>query len=145
MYCRGIRGATTADENSSREILQRTRELLALMIRANGLQPDDIASATFTTTIDLDAEFPALAARQLGWGNVALMCGHEMQVPGSLARCIRILIHWNTEQSADEIVHVFIRGAKSLRPDISQLPPVDWNDLNHWIDEHIDLAIQSKR
>ncbi|MGL6226509.1 MAG: chorismate mutase [Thermoguttaceae bacterium] len=145
MYCRGIRGATTADENSSREILQRTRELLALMIRANHLEPDDIASATFTTTIDLDAEFPALAARQLGWGNVALMCGHEMHVPGSLTRCIRVLIHWNTEQSADEIVHVFIRGAKSLRPDISQLPPVDWNDLNHWIDEHIDLAIQSKR
>ncbi len=132
---RGIRGATTVDENSGEAILQGTRELLALMIRANGLKPDDVASAIFTTTVDLDAQFPALAARQFGWTNVALMCGHEMNVPGSLRMCIRILLHWNTDKTADEIVHIYIRGAKKLRPDISQLPPVDWDDLNRWIEQ----------
>ncbi len=132
---RGIRGATTVDENSSEAILRGTRELLALMIRANGLKPEDVASAIFTTTVDLDAQFPALAARQFGWTNVALMCGHEMDVPGSLRKCIRILLHWNTDKTAEEIVHIYIRGAKKLRPDISQLPPVDWDELNRWIEK----------
>ena len=134
---RGVRGATTVEENSSEAILRGARELLALMIRANEIDPEDVASVIFSTTIDLDAEFPALAARQFGWTNVALMCGHEMNVPGSLRKCIRILIHWNTEKTADEIAHVYIRGAKKLRPDISQLPPVDWDELNRWIDEQV--------
>lgn len=145
MSVRGIRGATTVDENKSADILRGTRELLALMIRANELKPEDLVSVIFTTTFDLNAEFPALAARQFGWTNVALMCGHEMSVPGALQKCIRILIHWNTEKTADEVVHVYIRGAKSLRPDISELPSVDWKELGQWIDEHIDWTIQSKR
>ena len=134
---RGIRGATTVEENSSEAILRGARELLALMIRANDIKPDDVASVIFSTTVDLDADFPALAARQFGWTNVALMCGHEMDVPGSLRKCIRVLIHWNTEKTADEVVHVYIRGARKLRPDISQLPPVDWDELNRWIDEQV--------
>ena len=134
---RGIRGATTVDENSSEAILRGARELLALMIRANDIKPDDVASVIFSTTVDLDADFPAIAARQFGWTNVALMCGHEMNVPGSLRKCIRVLIHWNTEKTADEIVHVYTRGARKLRPDISQLPPVDWDELNRWIDEQV--------
>ena len=142
---RGIRGAITIEKNTSAAILKGTREMLAMIIRANGLKPEDIASAVFTTTPDLDAEFPALAARQLGWVNVALMCGHEMNVPGSLQKCIRVLIHWNTDKTSDEVVHVFLGGAKSLRPDMSSLPPVDWDELNNWIDEHIDRTIQSKR
>lgn len=144
MQIRGIRGATTVEENTKDAILQGTRELLALMIRANGIVTDDVASAVFTTTRDLDAVFPALAARQLGWTNAALMCGNEMSVPGSLQKCVRILIHWNTEKTSEEVVHVYIRGAKSLRPDISELPPVDWAELDRWIEEHINWTIQPK-
>ena len=111
MPCRGVRGATTAEDNSPEEILKATRQLLALMIRQNGIQPEDVSSAIFSTTTDLDAEFPALAARQLGWIDVALMCVHELDVPGSLRRCIRVLLHWNTDKPADEIVHVYIKEA----------------------------------
>ncbi len=117
MPCRGIRGATTAEANTGESILEATKQLLELMIRANGIEPEDVASAVFTTTTDLNAEFPAIAARQLGWFNVALMCYHELDVPGSLRRCIRILIHWNTQKPADEIVHVYIKDADKLRPD----------------------------
>jgi chorismate mutase len=121
IVCRGVRGATTVEENSREAILAATCELLTLMIEANGIQPDDVASTIFTTTPDLNAEFPAFAARQLGWHDVALLCGHEMAVPGALPRCIRILIHWNTERRADEIVHVYIKGAEDLRPDRANL------------------------
>lgn len=119
MYCRGIRGATTTDANTSEAILQATRELLVMLIEANDLDSADVGSVIFTTTPDLNADFPALAARQLGWHDVALMCGHEMQVPGALPKCIRILIHWNTPKSQSEIKHVYIRGARHLRPDRS--------------------------
>lgn len=119
MYCRGIRGATTCDENTRESILEATRELLQRIIAANGLQAEDIASAIFSTTHDLTAEFPAVAARELGWLDTALLCTHEMAVPGSLQRCIRVLIHWNTVRRADEIMHVYIRGARTLRPDRS--------------------------
>ncbi|MDO5566039.1 MAG: chorismate mutase, partial [Planctomycetia bacterium] len=99
--CRGLRGATTVEENSSNAILRGTRELLALLTRYNDLKTEDIASAIFTTTPDLTAEFPALAARQLNWMDVALMCGHEMIVPGALPMCIRVLIHWNTDKKPE--------------------------------------------
>lgn len=138
MQCRGVRGATTADANTSEAILKATRELLALMIRQNDIEAEDVASAIFTTTSDLDAEFPALAARQLGWFNVALMCTHELDVPDSLPGCIRILLHWNTEKPADEIVHVYVKGASQLRPDLSDVPPVDHDELERWISEHIN-------
>ena len=84
MACRGVRGATTVERNDREEILTATRQLLALMVRRNGIDKLDVASAIFTTTPDLDAEFPALAARQLGWLDVPLLCGHELSVPGSL-------------------------------------------------------------
>lgn len=116
-WCRGIRGATTVMENSREAILEATRELLHAIIASNDVQAEDIASAWFTTTTDLTAEFPAVAARELGWIDTALMCGHEMNVPGSLPRCIRVLIHWNTTRRADEIVHVYLREARSLRPE----------------------------
>ena len=117
MRCRGIRGATTVDENTPTAILDATTELLTELINANGLDSEDIASAVFTTTTDLNAEFPAVAANKMGWNNVALMCGHEMQVPGSLQQCLRVLLHVNTEKSQHELVHVYLRGAKVLRPD----------------------------
>jgi len=119
IFCRGIRGATTCDENTREAILEATRDLLQRIIAANGVRPEDIASAIFSTTPDLTAEFPAVAARELGWLDTALLCTHEMTVPGSLSRCIRVLIHWNTTRRADEIVHVYIRGAHTLRPDRS--------------------------
>jgi len=145
MPCRGVRGATIADANTSEEILQATRQLLALMIRQNGIEPEDVASAIFTTTPDLDAEFPALAARQLGWLDTALMCHHELDVPGSLRRCIRVLLLWNTPKRADEIVHVYIKDAARLRPDLSKLPPVDWAELEAWIDAHLSEAKPSRK
>ncbi len=140
--CRGVRGATTADGNTREEILQATRQLLALMIRQNGIEPQDVASAIFTTTVDLNAEFPALAARQLGWLDVALLCTHELDVPGSLRKCIRVMLHWNTTKASSEIVHVYVKGASVLRPDLSRLPPVDWDELENWIDE--ELAVQAR-
>lgn len=124
VMCRGVRGAITVSQNDAEEILAATRELLQTLIEANNMHPDDIASAYFTTTMDLNATYPALAARQLGWADVALICGHEMAVPGSLPRCIRVLIHWNTVKSAAEISHVYLRDAVVLRPDRKELSPV---------------------
>ena len=116
--CRGIKGATTVERNTRDEILAATTELLQLMIERNGINPDDVASALFTTTTDLNAEFPAVAARRMGWTEVPLVCAHELDVPGSLGMCLRILLHVNTEKSAREIAHVYIRGARVLRPDL---------------------------
>ncbi|MEE8372145.1 MAG: chorismate mutase [Dehalococcoidia bacterium] len=119
MWCRGIRGATTADSNTAEAVLEATDELLREMIEANGIRPEDVAYTMFTTTSDLDAEFPAVAARNFGWTGVALLCGQEIDVPGSLKGVVRILILVNTEKGADEIAHVYLRGATELRPDAS--------------------------
>jgi chorismate mutase len=144
-FLRGVRGATTVEENSSGAILRATREMLALIIRINDIHAEDVCSVQFTTTPDLNAEFPALAARQLNWLNTALMCGHEMDVPNAIKKCIRVLIHWNTPKTANEIVHVYIRGAEKLRPDKASLPPVDWEELDQWIKNNINYTIQSNR
>ena len=117
MTVRGIRGATTADANTRESILAATRELLTAMVQANDLQLADIASVYFTMTPDLDAAFPARAARDLGWTDVALLDAQAPHVQGDLPHCIRVLIHWNTERAANEIVHVYLRDAKQLRPD----------------------------
>jgi chorismate mutase len=119
MYCRGIRGATTVERNNREEILAATTELLQLLIERNELQTEDIVSAIFTMTEDLNAEFPALAARALGWTEIALMCTREIPVPGSLGKCIRILLHVNTERSVSDMQHVYIRNAVNLRPSFS--------------------------
>jgi chorismate mutase len=129
MPCRGVRGATTVASNDREEILTATRQLLALMIRLNGIESSDVASAIFSTTTDLNAEFPALAARQLGWLDVPLLCGHEISVPGSLPLCIRVLLHWNTDKPQSEVEHVYVRDANRLRPDLTKLPAVDWEEL----------------
>jgi chorismate mutase len=120
LYCRGIRGATTVEHNDREEILAATTELLQLLIRSNDLRAEDVASAIFTVTADLDAEFPALAARSQGWTEVALICAREISVPGSLEKCIRILLHVNTTRSAAEMQHVYIRGAVNLRPTLNE-------------------------
>lgn len=145
MRCRGVRGATTVETNTREEMLKATRELLALIIRQNGIDPVDVASAIFTTTSDLNAEFPALAARQLGWLDVPLLCTHEISVPGSLPRCIRILLHWNTEKSPKEIDHIYLREATRLRPDLGHLPPVNWVELEAWIAEQLEAQTRIRK
>ena len=117
MYCRGIRGAITVDNNDREEILAATTELLSLMVHENNVHTEDIASASFTLTDDLDAVFPALAARQIGWNEVPLICMREIPVPDSLEKCIRVLLLVNTTCSASEIEHIYIRKAISLRPE----------------------------
>lgn len=117
--CRGVRGATTISENTAEAILEGTRELLLQMIELNHIVQEDVASVWFTATPDLNAEYPALAARQLGWHDAALMCSHEMDVPKGLKMCLRVLIHVNTTLSLTEIQHVYIRGAVNLRPERS--------------------------
>jgi chorismate mutase len=129
IVCRGVRGATTVTENTKEAILEATREMMVIIIRANDIHPEDVASAYFTTTVDLNATYPALAARQLGWYDVALLCGHEMNIPGSLDRCIRVLIHWNTARSSEEIIHVYLKGAENLRPDRQTLPEISEKKL----------------
>jgi chorismate mutase len=124
LVCRGVRGATTVNNNDSEEILEATRELLNEIVRANEIEVEDIASIYLTTTLDLNATYPAFAARQLGWYDLALICGHEMDVPDGVAKCIRALIHWNTRRSQNEIAHIYLREAKVLRPDRSNVPPI---------------------
>ncbi|HLZ48877.1 MAG TPA: chorismate mutase [Candidatus Limnocylindria bacterium] len=116
MATRGIRGATTVGRNDRDEILAATTELLAVIVRLNGLRSEDVAYVLFTVTPDLDAEFPAFAARELGWTDVPLMCGQEIPVPGALERCIRVLVSWNTTKTQREVRHAFLHGAKELRP-----------------------------
>lgn len=128
--CRGVRGAVTVKENTEEAILAATRELLQVIVKRNEMHPDDVASVYFTTTMDLNATYPALAARQIGWSDVALLCGHEMNVPGGLEKCVRVLIHWNTTRSAKEIVHVYLREAQVLRPDRQNLPPIRPRQMN---------------
>jgi chorismate mutase len=121
--CRGIRGATTASGNDREAILSATRELLERLVERNQFAPDDIAAVFFTVTDDLDAEFPALAARQLGWTEAALLCAREIPVPTSTVRyCIRVLALINTTRGASEIVHVYMRDAAALRPSRADVP-----------------------
>lgn len=115
---RGIRGAITVERNSAEEIVSATRELLEVIIKENDLEPEDIASAFFTVTVDLDAEFPASAAREMGWKYVPLLCATEINVPGRLPRCIRVLVHINTRKSQQELKHIYLKDAARLRIDL---------------------------
>jgi chorismate mutase len=116
LQCRGIRGAITISANNRKNILAATRKLLLKMVEANKIDTEDIGAIFFTTTPDLDAEFPAAATRELGWpSNLALLCGHEMSVPDALPRCLRVLMLVNTERESDEITHVYLGEAKNLK------------------------------
>jgi chorismate mutase len=115
---RGIRGATTVPEDTADAILSATEELVRELISANDLVPEDVASALFTVTPDLHAEFPAAAARRIGWTMVPLLNFTEIGVPGRLEKCIRVLLHVNTARSQNEMVHVYLREAVALRPDL---------------------------
>jgi chorismate mutase len=116
--CRGIRGATSVEANDAEAIVAATRELLACVVTANDLAMEDVASVIFTATPDLDTAYPALAAREMGWSDIPLLCMQEMAVVGSLPRCIRVLLLWNTDRSADQVQHVYLHQARVLRPDL---------------------------
>ena len=120
MICRGVRGATTVEQTDRESVLVATRELLATMIRLNGIDRTDVASAIFTTTTDITSVFPATAARQLGWLDVPLMCG--------------------TDKAQDQIQHIYLHGAKVLRPDKTiVLSEKDIEELNRWIDQQLAM------
>ncbi len=116
--CRGIRGATTAADDSSASVLEATRELLSRLISVNQFSPEEAAAIFFTATPDLTATFPARAARELGLVNIPLMCSQEIPVADAPARCIRVLVLINTSKRLEEIVHVYLRGAAALRSDL---------------------------
>ena len=120
MPVRGIRGATTVEVDDHEQVLEATRELLQEMFKANEITEfDEIASAVFTTSPDLTSAFPAEAARGLGMSQVPLLCASEIAVPGSMQRCIRVLLHANTDKKQADIIHVYLREAKRLRPDMT--------------------------
>ena len=112
---RGLRGATTADTNTRESLLEATRELLIKMTEENQVDTQDIAAVFFTTTPDLNAEFPALAARKIGWEHVPLLGASEVGIPGAVGLCIRVLILMNTEKDQRELSHIYLKGAKNLR------------------------------
>jgi chorismate mutase len=117
---RGLRGATTAAANSSDAILDATAELLAALQAANEFAPEDIESAIFTSTPDLTADYPARAARHLGWTGVPLLGAQEVPVPGGVPLCVRVLLHFYTARNPSQLKHIYLRGAASLRPDRAQ-------------------------
>jgi chorismate mutase len=121
---RGVRGATTVEADDPTAIVEATREMLAALIEANGIDPEQVAGAWFTTSPDLHSEFPAVAARQLGWVDVPLICGQEMDVPyansRSIPRCVRVLILVNTERSQREVCHVYLRGARAIKEELER-------------------------
>lgn len=119
MKVRGIRGAITVARNNRQEIVASTKVLLQKIVKENKIKIEDIASVIFSVTEDLNAEFPAIAARQLGWIFTPLMCTYEVSVPGSLKKCIRVLMHVNSEKGQKAMKHVYLKGAEKLRPDLS--------------------------
>ncbi len=119
MVVRGIRGAISVAENTAEAIRISTKELLLTMVEENGLDPAMIASALFTVTKDIDADFPASTARELGWNMVPLICATEINVPGSMPKIIRVLIQVNTDKAQDEIKHIYLGDAVTLRRDLS--------------------------
>lgn len=123
---RGIRGATTVHRNESEEIISHTREVIKEMVEVNGIEPEDIASVFISMTSDLNAAFPAKALRQLsGWTYVPVMCMKEVEVEGSLEKCIRVMMNVNTEKTQKEINHIYHHEAKRLRPDLVSKEGID--------------------
>ena len=125
MPVRGIRGATTADRNEAEAIVEATEELLRELVRLNDVDAEEVAFAYFTTTPDLDAEFPALAARRLGWVDVPLLCGHDMAVrqpnPRGVPFCIRVVLLHNTRRRQREMRHAYLRGARVIKQDLEAM------------------------
>ena len=138
MAIRGIRGATVIEEDREELVLSATRDLLLAIQEANPtLRVEELASIFFTVSEDISSTYPALAARQLGWLDVPLLCTNEIPVQDSLPLCVRILVNWNTPIAQKDIVHIYIKEAIQLRPDLCKLPPVDFDELESWIAEYM--------
>lgn len=120
LRCRALRGAITVEENSAEEIIKATQEVLLLLVKENGLSIDDVVSIIFTMTRDLNATYPAVAARAIGWTQVPMLCFNELEISGSMPRCIRVLMHINTEKSQNDLKHIYLRDAIALRQDLVQ-------------------------
>ena len=133
MMVRGVRGAISVTQDDSEEILEATRKLLLTIVEQNGINTEDLASVWFTTTPDLVSCFPAVAARQIGWTDVPLMCSHEMSVVGALPLSVRVLIHWNTTKHQKEINHIYLGETVKLRPDKIAIPPINDKDLTTYL------------
>lgn len=118
MSVRAIRGASTVENNDKNEILAETKRLLKTIVTENNINTNEIISVFFSLTSDLNACYPAAAAREMGWADIALMCTKEIDVPGSLRKCIRVLMHINSDKSNNDIKHIYLKGAKGLRPDL---------------------------
>jgi chorismate mutase len=117
---RALRGATTAEANDAGAIIEATAELLREMMRRNDVGPDDVVSMIFTATPDLDAEFPASAARKIGMSHVPLLCAREIDVPDAVGRCVRVLMHLNTSRDPAALKHVYLGDARQLRTDLPE-------------------------
>jgi chorismate mutase len=117
---RGVRGATTAEDNKAAEIIKKVEELLKVLVELNNIQIDDIGAVIFSSTPDLNTAFPAAGARAIGWSDVPLFGTQEIDNPAGPPFCIRVLILWNTDKAKDEIKHVYLHGASVLRQDIPQ-------------------------
>lgn len=120
MAVRALRGATQLDEDVREHLLTRVREMLSELLAANGLTADDFISVIFTVTGDVHSEFPAVAARELGFGAVPLLCTQEIEVPGSLPRVVRLLAHVETDRPREQLRHIYLHGARALRLDLAQ-------------------------
>jgi chorismate mutase len=117
---RAVRGAVQVESDDRAEILEATTELVTEVMARNELSTDDVISVLFTATTDLTAEFPALAARKLGFQEVPLLCASEISVPGAMPRVVRLMMHIETDKSRSQVQHVYLRGAAALRLDIAQ-------------------------
>ena len=123
MPVRGIRGAVNIASNTKEEILTKSKDLLEAILSANRVKPADIAAAIFTLSPDLNADFPAYAARQLGWTDVPLMCARELDVPGAMEKVIRVLLLVNSRIPASKIKHQYLGDTPRLRPDLATKGP----------------------
>jgi chorismate mutase len=115
---RGLRGATTVDADTTAQVTERSQELMLRLMERNDLVEDDIVSVLFTATADVTSIFPATAVREIGFGDVPLLCAAEIAVPGAMPLCIRVLLHVHTTKTRDEIHHVYLHGAQGLRDDL---------------------------
>jgi chorismate mutase len=115
---RALRGATTLDEDTPVQVNERVRALVSALLERNGIGHDDIVSILFTATQDVTSMFPATAARSLGLGDVPLICASELAIQGAMPRCVRVLLHFYTERTREQLHHVYLEGARGLRDDL---------------------------
>ena len=133
MMVRGVRGAISVSKDEVDDILEATRRLLLTIVDQNGIDPKDLASVWLTTTPDIVSCFPAIAARQIGWVDVPLICAHEMSVDGAMPLVVRVMMHWNTTKSQQEINHIYLGETVKLRPDKVHVPPINDQQVTSYL------------